>query len=461
MTKKTEPKRPVLKARRPSAKKKASKPAAGKTAARSSSPIRGKAERRVVEFGDEAARLMEEAQQRAAELEIIKNVQDGLASKLELQAIYDLIGDKIRDLFKAQITIIATFDTKTETQHFNYYLDRFGREYLEPLPMSGLMKSLVRQKKTFLFNDRVEKQVKEYGVQLLLGPSIPKSALYVPMIAVDEVRGVISLQNMDRENSFSPSDVRLLETLASSLSAALENARLLNETQRLFQAEQQRVAELAVINTLQAALAAKLDIPLIYETVGDKLREIFNIESVTIYSANIVTEMLHYEYAFENGRRWEIPPRPFTSVHRHVIGQIIKTNKPFVVNERFVEFASQFPDFQRAQGNVPKSFVAVPIILHGDVVVGLALQNMEVENYFSESSIRLLETLANAMSVALENARLLDETQRLLRETEQRNTELEAIRRASIDLASNLDYVTVLDSILRRTSALLPDIENI
>ncbi len=223
----------------------------------------------------------------------------------------------------------------------------------------------------------------------------------------------------------------------------------------------QRNAELAIINTMQAALTAKLDIPLIYETVGDKLREVFNIGSVTIYSANIVTEMLHYEYAFENGRRWEIQPRPFTSVHRHVIGQIIKTSKPFVVNEKFVEFASQFQDFQRAAGGVPKSFVAVPIIVHGDVVVGLTLQNMEEENYFSESDISLLETLANAMSVALENARLLDETQRLLRETEQRNIELEAIRKASIDLASNLDYVTVLDSILRRASALLPDIENI
>ena len=38
--------------------------------------------------------------------------------------------------------------------------------------------------------------------------------------------------------------------------------------------------------------------------------------------------------------------------------------------------------------------------------------------------MRLLETLANSMSVALENARLFDETKRLLKETEQRNAEL-------------------------------------
>ena len=36
-------------------------------------------------------------------------------------------------------------------------------------------------------------------------------------------------------------------------------------------------------------------------------------------------------------------------------------------------------------------------------------------------------TLANSMSVALENARLFDETNRLLKETEQRNAELAVI----------------------------------
>ena len=43
--------------------------------------------------------------------------------------------------------------------------------------------------------------------------------------------GVVSLQDLDREDAFSEADVRLLETLASSMSVALENARLFDETQ--------------------------------------------------------------------------------------------------------------------------------------------------------------------------------------------------------------------------------------
>ncbi len=50
---------------------------------------------------------MEETRQRNAELALINSVQDALAGELELQAIYDVVGDKIRDVFDAQIVDIA------------------------------------------------------------------------------------------------------------------------------------------------------------------------------------------------------------------------------------------------------------------------------------------------------------------------------------------------------------------
>ena len=75
--------------------------------------------------------------------------------------------------------------------------------------------------------------------------------MYVPLLVGETVTGVITIQNLDRENAFSESDVRLLETLASSTSVALENARL-------FKAEQQRVAELAIINSIQQGLGLEV-----------------------------------------------------------------------------------------------------------------------------------------------------------------------------------------------------------
>jgi GAF domain-containing protein len=62
------------------------------------------------------------------------------------------------------------------------------------------------------------------------------------------VNGIISLQNLDHENAFSDSDVRLITTLSNSMSVALESARLFDETTRLLKETEQRNAELAVIN---------------------------------------------------------------------------------------------------------------------------------------------------------------------------------------------------------------------
>ena len=43
-------------------------------------------------------------------------------------------------------------------------------------------------------------------------------------------KGVISLQNVEREGAFDESDLRLLTTLASSMSVSVENVRLFDET---------------------------------------------------------------------------------------------------------------------------------------------------------------------------------------------------------------------------------------
>ena len=99
-----------------------------------------------------------------------------------------------------------------------------------------------------------------------------KSWLGVPLITGESVTGAIHLENYEREFAFSESDVRLLQTLANSMSVALENARLFDETQRLLKETEERNAELAIINSVQEGLASKLDMQAIYDLVGDKVQ---------------------------------------------------------------------------------------------------------------------------------------------------------------------------------------------
>jgi len=110
------------------------------------------------------------------------------------------------------------------------------------------------------------------------------------------VIGGITIESFEREYAFSESDVRLLTTIASSMGVALENARLFDETQWLLKETEQRAAELAVINSVQAALAAELNIQGIYDAVGDKIREIFHNADMGIRIYDPKTGVIHYPY---------------------------------------------------------------------------------------------------------------------------------------------------------------------
>src|SRR5205085_1889406 len=99
------------------------------------------------------------------------------------------------------------------------------------------------------------------------------------------------------------------------------NARLFDETQRLYKESEQRAAELAIINSVQQALAAKLDMQGIYEAVGDKIHEIFHRVDVGIRTLDPATNRISQPYGCSEGRRFSVGPQDFvgTGVAAHVM----------------------------------------------------------------------------------------------------------------------------------------------
>jgi serine phosphatase RsbU (regulator of sigma subunit) len=176
---------------------------------------------------DGELRLAQELAEREAELAIINSVQLALASRLEVQAIYDLVGDKIRDIFRAQVVMISTYDRETDTIEHRYAIERGQRVYAPGrFPIRGFRTQIVQTRRPVLVGTHVAEEAARLGQPTLPGTITPKTWLGVPMIVGDQVTGILSLQDIEREEAYDASDVRLLETLAASMSVALENARL-------------------------------------------------------------------------------------------------------------------------------------------------------------------------------------------------------------------------------------------
>jgi PAS domain S-box-containing protein len=376
----------------------------------------------------ENARLVHETRQRNAELALINSVQEAIAGELEPQAIYDAVGDKIRDVFDAQTVTVSTLDEATGLVHYPYIVERGERLQQEPIPPAGFSKHVLETREPLLLVENLEAERERLGSMIIAAGEAPKSVLFVPLVTGGKATGVISLQNVDHEHAFEESDQQLLETLAGSLSVALENARLVHETR-------QRNAELALINSVQEAIAGELDPQAIYDVVGDRIQEIFDSQIVSIRTFDEATGLLHNQYLIERGDRLEVEPFVPVGFGRHVV----ETREPLLIVENLEAEAERYGS-EITAGEMPKSALFVPLLTGGKVTGVISLQNIDREHAFGESEQQLLETLAGSLSVALENARLVHETR-------QRNAELALINSVQEAIAGELEPQAIYDAV--------------
>jgi PAS domain S-box-containing protein len=350
----------------------------------------------------ENARLFQAEQERMEELAIINSVQEALASKLDMRAIYELVGEKIRETFNAQVVSIVTYDRNTQLMVSRYYFEDGITQPGLTFPAFGFRRHVVEKRQPIVINQDMPRWMQEYDNPVRQGAQ-PKSAVFIPMLVGDEAMGVISLQNADRENAFSDSDVRLLTTLANSMSVALENARLFNETQRLLKETEQRAAELATVNTVSSAITRELDLSALIHLVGEQIGSIFKADIAYVALLDNESQVINFPY--QHGQ--QLDPLPFGE---GLTSRVIKNGKPLLINQEMERQRQQLG--VALVGKQARSYLAVPIFVAGEAIGAISVQNTAHEDVFTENDQHLLSTIAANVGIALQNARLFNDIKR-------------------------------------------------
>jgi GAF domain-containing protein/DNA-binding response OmpR family regulator len=260
------------------------------------------------------------------------------------------------------------------------------------------------------------------------------------LVAQRELLGYLYADIEGTGGRFAAVDRDLLATLASQGAVALANIRL---AEGLLRKVDERSAELAVINRIQQGMAGSLDFRGIVELVGDKLRTVFGSDNLSIPwwdEASGVAEIL---YAVEYGER----------VHPHLVRpdpngrfmQILFANRPVLANSRAEMDAL---GLRPPEGLTPSVATLTVPIFSGDKLLGaITLDSHDPTRRFSEDDQRLLQTVAATTGIALENARLFNETKEAL----ERQTATAEVLRVISSSPSDLEpvYRTILESITR------------
>ena len=291
-------------------------------------------------------------------------------------------------------------------------------------------------------------------------PVDQRSCLVLPLLAQQELLGLLYADLDGLYGRLHAGDRDLLALLAAQAAVALANLRVQEGlerqvAERTAQAQaaqadaEQRSAELTVINAVQQALAGAQTLPAVYEAVGERLRAIFPGMGVQIRMLDETAGLVHIPYEFHDGRRVELPPMP--AEERGLFWQVRRTGRSLLINERWTEALERLGSRPlHPDARSPKSELLVPLSTGGTVRGVVELNSVEREHAFTAADVRLLETLAASMGVALDNARLLRETQEALERQTATARVLQALSR-SID-----DSRPVFDTILGCCADLFP-----
>ena len=192
--------------------------------------------------------------ERAAELVTINRITQALATQLDAEGLIQLVGEQIRELFRAPIAYVSLLDRSTMTLHFPY---TYGEDAPSRPFGQGMTSQIIRTGQPLLINEDMDRNRVKLGVTHIGRRTA--SYLGVPIPSGGQVIGVISVQSTDEEGRFTEADQRLLSTIASAVGVAFHNAKLFEETrQARALAEEADAAKSSFLSTVSHELRTPL-----------------------------------------------------------------------------------------------------------------------------------------------------------------------------------------------------------
>ncbi len=357
----------------------------------------------------ENARLFEDSQRQTRALSGLYDTALATGSVLETEVLVRRLHDQVRSLLNPDTFVVMFYHAASEELEVVLAIED-GRPAEEVLPAGrlpvgqGLTGWVVRNRRSLLVRDLQEEQV---PVPPRHGLRPARSWLGVPLIARDQIIGAVSVQSFEAE-AFDAADARFLESVASQVAIAIENARLYAEVSA-------RAGELSRLYAAAKDLGATLEPQAVLEQLARHLTEAVDVTSGYVMEVNLATDSLivlaEYwspaalpeERASDQGRVYSLADNPAVKL---AITQL-------TVVERHTDEPG-FSDDERAEllAHGVKSMLIVPIVARRQVLGEAELWETRARRSFTEAERRLVQTLCQHAAGVIENARLFEETVR-------------------------------------------------
>ena len=196
-------------------------------------------------------------------------------------------------------------------------------------------------------------------------------------------------------------------TMASTLKESYAN--LEQKVEERTKQERQRVEQLHTLNEVSRKISSIVNLDELLPYVGNLLRQTFHYHSVNIFLFELESGRVTLKALCLSGQEGLIPVGvPLEVDEDSIVGWVAQTGEPLLAND-----VGKEPKYRAVEAlSDTKSELAVAVKMGEKVLGVLDIESTEVDA-FGEADLFTAQTLADQLAVALENARLYEETRQL------------------------------------------------
>ena len=232
-----------------------------------------------------------------------------------------------------------------------------------------------------------------------------QSILCVPLTINGKTTGAIEIFNKKHQEPFHKEDLALLTGLARQMAVVLENMGLLK-------ASHEQLRQVSLLTKVSALLNSSLDQESVRRQAMEAAVELLECEAGSLLLMDEGTGELYFEVAL--GEKGDQIKEVRIGRGQGIAGWVAEHRQPLLVpdvsrdprHSGLVDQKSQF---------VTRNMLCVPVMIKDRVIGVLQAINRLHGGNFKEEDIGLFQSLAHQVAIAIENARLYQETQEAFR----------------------------------------------
>jgi two-component system, NtrC family, sensor histidine kinase KinB len=312
--------------------------------------------------------------------------------------------------------------------------------YLERVISDGLAGWVLRhQQAVTIDNTLVDARWLADSDDAAQNKSQPWSVISAPMVTRSRPIGAITITKPG-EKRFDQDDANLLMVLASQASSTVENARLYEESQR-------RTAELSALVEATTAVSSSLEMRQVVRMVPKQMVGLLKVAASALLRWDNMTGRLSVwgEYSQAGELPVERPDNSLDLENYHLARYVLE-------HSQATQFQADNTDISRLERQLlaayeAESMLLIPLTAQDQTIGLVELMSRELRT-FSAQDISLVQLLANEAAIAIENARLYQETQHQLRVSN-------LLNQASHVINSSLDINEIMQLMLAQMNELL------